>query len=73
MYTDEKTPRVYNCYQPFDSIVNDQSILTFGRYKGFKLIDVPSEWLIFYFESPMYVKNFWLMKYIVNNLEKLKK
>lgn len=48
----------------------DQSIMSFGKYKGHKLANVPAEYLIFIYNE--YDLQAPLKKYIADNLQALK-
>lgn len=49
--------------------LTDQSIMSFGKYKGHKLANVPAEYLIFIYNE--YVLQAPLKKYIADNLKGL--
>lgn len=50
--------------------LTDQSIMSFGKYKGHKLANVPADYLIFIYEE--YNLQAPLKKYIAGNLQGLK-
>jgi uncharacterized protein (DUF3820 family) len=49
--------------------LTDQSVMSFGKYKGHKLANVPAEYLIFIFYE--YALQPPLKKYIADNLQGL--
>lgn len=46
--------------------MNDDSIIQFGKYKGYKLANIPAWWLLWYYDQ-----NKPLMDYIEENRELL--
>ncbi|HTG57418.1 MAG TPA: DUF3820 family protein [Niabella sp.] len=50
--------------------LTDQSIMSFGKYKGHKLANVPAEYLLFIYAE--YDLQAPLKKYIADNLQGLK-
>lgn len=51
--------------------MNDESVLTFGKYKGKKLANVPASWLIWYDEKAIGRKDEALLAYIKENKQLL--
>jgi hypothetical protein len=72
-WTDGATndPKI-NKYQPYKEEVTDETILTFGKHKGQRMIDVPAGWFFWYLETATGVKNYWLLKYMQDNFDVLK-
>lgn len=64
----DNTPK-YNKYQPYNSPLDDHTIMVFGKHKGEKFANVPAKWFIWYAEAATGVKNYWLMKYIADNFD----
>jgi hypothetical protein len=70
---DSDNTKKYNKYAPYDAAIDDSTVMVFGKYKGLKMVDVPASYLFWYAEQSTNVKNYWLMQYIFENFEVLKK
>lgn len=51
--------------------MNDFSLMTFGKYKGITLVNVPAKYLLWLYEQGDIKKD--LKKYIEDNMDVLKK
>lgn len=59
-----------NCTMPK---LDDTSLMPFGEYKGEKMINVPAERLLWYYDQPWIDKWFEVKRYIEYNMDVLEK
>jgi len=50
-------------------MINDNSLMPFGKYKGSKMIDVPASYLLWLYDNGL--KDGDIKNYILNNMETL--
>lgn len=52
--------------------MTDESVMPFGKYKGMYLIEVPANWLLWYYENAEFGRDEALIAYIEDNMQALR-